>query len=216
MCYIHATGMKVSRWTWIFSLPQYMVFPHFCPIQFVGQCLLPNQMCGLYPRWVKATNTKGKKRGSELTTTPKRGGLNGDPKRVEIMNCYLTAKTLRSQRNDLPFCFSLRRRKAKSVHLRWVGFIKAMSCSIIAYCGLLQPQFQLPSGFPSPLINPDQYGGASQRRWKKISSSAFSAPRAKPRKGGISAMLQRAVMSYSRTYPHSKAGTISIAEGLMG
>jgi len=49
---------------------------------------------------------------------------------------------------------------------------------------------------------------------KKISSSAFSAPRAKPRKGGISAMLQRAVMSYSRTYPHSKAGTIGIAEGL--
>jgi hypothetical protein len=38
---------------------------------------------------------------------------------------------------------------------------------------------------------------------KKISSSAFSAPRAK-----------RAVMSYSRTYPHSKTGTISIAEGL--
>ena len=64
---------------------------------------------------------------------------------VEIMNCYLTAETLRSKRNDLPFCFSLRRRKAKSVHLRWVGFLKAMSCSIIAYFGLLQPQFQLPS-----------------------------------------------------------------------
>ncbi len=110
------------------------------------------------------------------------------------MNYYLTTETLRSQRNDLLFCFSLRRRKAKSIHLRWVGFLKAMSCSIIVYCGLLQLQFQLPSGFPSP---------PSQRRWKKISSSAFSAPRAK-----------RAVMSYSRTYPHSKAGTISIAEGL--
>ena len=113
------------------------------------------------------------------------------------MNCYLTAEKLRSQRNDLPFCFSLRRRKAKSVHLRWVGFLKAMSRSIIAYCGLLQPQFQLPSGFSSPLINPDQYCGASQsrhRREKKISSSAFSAPRAKPRKGGIPAMLQRAVI----------------------
>ena len=83
---------------------------------------------------------------------------------VEIMNCYLPAETLRSQRNDLPFCFSLRRQKAKSVHLRWVGFLKSMSCSIIAYFGLLQPQFQLPSGFSSPLINPDQLGGASQRR----------------------------------------------------
>ena len=92
---------------------------------------------------------------------------------VEIMNCYLTAETLGSQRNDLPFCFSLTplripwgggRQKAKSVHLRWVGFLKSMSCSIIAYCGLLQPQFQLPSGFLSPLINPDQLGGASQRR----------------------------------------------------
>jgi len=78
------------------------------------------------------------------------------PKKVEIMNRYLTAETLRSQRNDLLFCFSLRRRKAKSIHLRWVGFLKAMSYSIIAYYGLLQPQLQLPSGFSSPLINPDQ------------------------------------------------------------
>ena len=26
------------------------------------------------------------------TTTPKKGGLNCDPKRVEIMNCYLTQR----------------------------------------------------------------------------------------------------------------------------
>jgi len=41
------------------------------------------------------------------TTTPKKGGLNCDPKRVEIMNRYLTTETLRSQRNNLLFCFSL-------------------------------------------------------------------------------------------------------------
>jgi hypothetical protein len=55
---------------------------------------------------------------------------------IGVMNCYLTAETLRSQRNDLPFCFSLRRRKAKLIHLRWVAFLKAMACSI--YC-LLWP-----------------------------------------------------------------------------
>ncbi|OQY15513.1 MAG: hypothetical protein B6I32_07050 [Desulfobacterium sp. 4572_20] len=86
-----------------------------------------------------------------------------------------------------PFVFN-GRRKAKSVHLWWVGCLKAMSCSIIAYCGLLQPQLQLPSGFPSPLINPDQYGGASQsrhRREKRISSSAFSAPLASAASGRL-------------------------------
>ena len=30
-----------NRLTQLFSLPQYMVFPHFCPIQFVGQTCLP-------------------------------------------------------------------------------------------------------------------------------------------------------------------------------
>ena len=40
-----------------------------------------------------------------------------------------------------------------------------------------------------------------------------AASRAKPRIGGISALLQRAVMPYSRTSPHSKAGAISVAEG---
>jgi hypothetical protein len=49
---------------------------------------------------------------------------------------------------------------------------------------------------------------------KKVSFSAFSlwgvgphGPEAVPR-------AKRAVMSYSRTYPHSKAATIRIAEGL--
>jgi len=37
------------------------------------------------------------------------------------------------------FAFRGRRRKTKSIHLRWVGLLKAVSCPIIAYCGLLQP-----------------------------------------------------------------------------
>ena len=130
----------------------------------------------------------------QSTTTPKKGGLNCDPKRVEVMNCYFTTETQRSQRNDFLFCFSLRRRKAKSIHLQ-VSLLKAMPYSIIAQHEFLKPQLQLPSGFSSP---------SSQRRWKKIPSSAFSVPQAK-----------RAVMSYSRTYPHSKAGTIPLQrEGL--
>ena len=56
------------------------------------------------------------------------------------------------QRNDFLFCFSLTpeqlalhctrqgRQKAKSIHLRWVGFLKAMPYSIVAEYGLLQPQ----------------------------------------------------------------------------
>jgi len=126
---------------------------------------------------------------------------------VEIMNCYLTTETLRSQRNDLLFCFSLRRRKAKSIHLRWVTFLKAMSCSIIAYCGLLQPQLQLPSGFPSP---------PSQRRWKKDILLRVLPLGRRPDGPEAAPRTKRAVMSYSRTYPHSKAGTISIAQGLRG
>ena len=77
--------------------------------------------------------------------------------------------------------------KAKSIHLRWVGFIKALSCSMFACYGLFNPQLQLPSVFSSP---------PSQRRWKKISISAFSASRAK-----------RAVKSYSRAHASSKAET---------
>ena len=111
------------------------------------------------------------------------------------MICYFAFRWPRRNRLRIPWGGGCR--KAKSIHLRWVGFLKAMSWSIIAYFGLLQPQFQLPSCFSSP---------SSQRRWKKISSSAFSAPRAK-----------RAVISYSRTYPHSKAGTIPLKrEGLKG
>jgi len=60
------------------------------------------------------------------TTTPKKGGLNSGPKRVQSMNSYLTAEPQRSQRDDLLFCFSLRRRKAKSSHLRSVRFLKSL------------------------------------------------------------------------------------------
>jgi len=42
------------------------------------------------------------------------------------MNSYLTAEPQRSQRDDLLFCFSLRRRKAKSSHLRSMRFLKAL------------------------------------------------------------------------------------------
>ena len=61
----------------------------------------------------------------QSTITPKKGGLNCDPKRVENMSYYFTTETPRSQRNDSLFYFSLRRRKAKSIHLRRVSLVKS-------------------------------------------------------------------------------------------
>ena len=75
----------------------------------------------------KSKKISTKKEGLELTNAnwvPVYSDLTAEgnyhPKRVEVMNCYLTAKTLRAQRNDVLFCFSLRGRKAKSIQLRWV------------------------------------------------------------------------------------------------